>query len=101
MGTGVRPQSETDFVIHSLFGDADGMVAVKEMEATLGELPGLERQPLPHGRAGRSGGAGSADRSGSAERSAQSRGRTFVPSGVSMTSRPIAWSSSRSSSERA
>ena len=42
VGTGVRPQSETDFVIHSLFGDADGMVAVKEMEATLGELPGLE-----------------------------------------------------------
>jgi rubrerythrin len=42
VGTGVRPQTETDFVIHSLFGDADGMVAVKEMEATLGELPGLE-----------------------------------------------------------
>lgn len=42
VGTGVRPQSETDYVIHSLFGDADGMVAVKEMEATLGELPGLE-----------------------------------------------------------
>ena len=41
VGTGVRPQSETDFVIHSLFGDADGMVAVKEMERTLGELPGL------------------------------------------------------------
>jgi rubrerythrin len=42
VGTGVRPQSETDFVIHHLFGDADGMVAVKEMEETLGELPGLE-----------------------------------------------------------
>jgi hypothetical protein len=41
VGTGVRPQSETDFVIHSLFGDADGTVAVKEMEHTLGELPGL------------------------------------------------------------
>ena len=41
VGTGVRPRSETDFVIHSLFGDADGMVAVKEMEHTLGELPGL------------------------------------------------------------
>jgi len=41
VGTGVRPQSETDFVIHSLLGDADGMVAVKEMEHTLGELPGL------------------------------------------------------------
>jgi len=42
VGTGVRPQAETDFVIHSIFGDADGMVAVKEMEHTLGELPGLE-----------------------------------------------------------
>jgi rubrerythrin len=42
VGTGVRPQAETDFVIHSVFGDADGMVAVKEMEHTLGELPGLE-----------------------------------------------------------
>lgn len=42
VGTGVRPQAETDFVIHHLFGDADGVVAVKEMEETLGELPGLE-----------------------------------------------------------
>jgi rubrerythrin len=41
VGTGVRSQRETDFVIHSLFGDADGLVAVKEMERTLGELPGL------------------------------------------------------------
>lgn len=42
VGTGVRPERETDFVIHSLFGDSDGLVAVKEMERTLGELPGLE-----------------------------------------------------------
>ncbi|MGH2641350.1 MAG: ferritin-like domain-containing protein [Actinomycetota bacterium] len=42
VGTGVRPQAETDFVIHHLFGDADGTVAVKEMEETLRELPGLE-----------------------------------------------------------
>jgi hypothetical protein len=42
VGTGVRPQAETDFVIHHIFGDADGMVAVKEMEDTLGALPGLE-----------------------------------------------------------
>jgi rubrerythrin len=42
VGTGVRPQSETDFVITHLFGDADGMVAVKEMQATMSELPGLE-----------------------------------------------------------
>ena len=42
VGTGVRPQVETDFVIHAIFGDADGVVAVKEMERTIGELPGLE-----------------------------------------------------------
>ena len=42
VGTGVRPQPETDRVIMHLFGDADGMVAVKEMEATMGALPGLE-----------------------------------------------------------
>jgi hypothetical protein len=42
VGTGVRPQSETDAVITHLFADADGMVAVKEMEATMAELPGLE-----------------------------------------------------------
>ena len=42
VGTGVRPQAETDFVIHCVFGDAEGLVAVKEMEHTIGELPGLE-----------------------------------------------------------
>jgi rubrerythrin len=42
VGTGVRPQAETDFVIHHLFGDSDGTVAVKEMEDTLGALPGLK-----------------------------------------------------------
>ena len=41
VGTGVRPQAETDFVVAWLFGDADGQVAVKEMDATIGELPGL------------------------------------------------------------
>jgi hypothetical protein len=41
VGTGVRPQAETDFVIHHLFGDADGLVALKEMEATIGAFPGL------------------------------------------------------------
>ena len=42
VGTGVRPQSETDHVAQHLFGDADGLVAVKEMESILGALPGLE-----------------------------------------------------------
>ena len=55
VGTGVRPQGETDFVVHSLFGDADGMVAVKEMEHTLAELPGLQgtHVPLRRARGGR------------------------------------------------
>ena len=42
VGTGVRPQPETDFVVGHLFGDADGMVTVKEMQDTMSELPGLE-----------------------------------------------------------
>ncbi len=41
VGTGVRPQSETDFVVTHLYGDADGAVALKEMDATIAELPGL------------------------------------------------------------
>ena len=42
VGTGVRPQAETDHVVLTLFGDADGVVATKEMQATMAELPGLE-----------------------------------------------------------
>jgi rubrerythrin len=42
VGTGVRPQAETDFVIGYLFNDPDGLVALKEMDATVAELPGLE-----------------------------------------------------------
>jgi rubrerythrin len=42
VGTGVRPQAETDHVAQHLFGDADGLVAVKEMESILGDLPGLD-----------------------------------------------------------
>jgi rubrerythrin len=42
VGTGVRPQAETDHVARHLFGDADGLVAVKEMESILGALPGLD-----------------------------------------------------------
>jgi rubrerythrin len=41
VGTGVRPQSETDFVVVSLFGDADGREAARGMDATIGELPGM------------------------------------------------------------
>lgn len=42
VGTGVRPQSETDHVATSLFGDADGQQALGEMQTTMNELPGLE-----------------------------------------------------------
>jgi rubrerythrin len=41
VGTGVRPQRETDFAVSHLFGGPDGLVAVREMDRTIGELPGL------------------------------------------------------------
>ena len=46
VGTGVRPQSETDFVIASLFGDDAGTRAVEEMEQDLSKLPGLHGMRL-------------------------------------------------------
>jgi len=42
VGTGVRPQAETDHVVVHLFGDADGLEAAKEMDRMISELPGLE-----------------------------------------------------------
>ena len=42
VGTGVRPQEETDFLASYLFGDADGAVTLKEMDDTIAALPGLE-----------------------------------------------------------
>ena len=41
VGTGVRPQRETDFLVATLFGDAAGRAAAEEMDATIQELPGL------------------------------------------------------------
>jgi hypothetical protein len=41
-GTGVRPQPETDFTIAYLFGDDEGLVAAHDMDATIGQLPGLQ-----------------------------------------------------------
>jgi rubrerythrin len=41
VGTGVRPQSETDFVVAYLFGDADAERTLADMQATMNELPGL------------------------------------------------------------
>jgi rubrerythrin len=41
VGTGVRPQEETDFIVLHLFGDDAGLDAATEMDATIGELPGF------------------------------------------------------------
>ena len=43
VGTGIRPQTETDFTVTYLFNDPDGLVALKEMDETIAALPGLER----------------------------------------------------------
>ena len=42
VGTGVRAQEETDFIAMHLFGDAEGAVTLKELDATVAALPGLE-----------------------------------------------------------
>ncbi len=42
VGTGVRPQEETDFVIVSLFGDFDGAKRMESMDATIREWAGFE-----------------------------------------------------------
>ena len=42
VGTGVRPQEETDFVATHLFTDAEGVIMLKEMDDTVAALPGLE-----------------------------------------------------------
>jgi hypothetical protein len=41
VGTGVRPQHETDFTVKTVFGDDTGMTLAEEMDGTIGELPGL------------------------------------------------------------
>jgi rubrerythrin len=46
VGTGVRPQKETDFVIRYLLGDEEGRSVAEEMDATIGELPGFEGSRL-------------------------------------------------------
>lgn len=46
VGTGVRPQEETDFVVLHLFGGEAGLEAASEMDATIGELPGLEESRI-------------------------------------------------------
>jgi len=112
VGSGIRPQSETDFVVLKLFGDADGRAAgprdgrddggaprdarlshLREGRARIGlaRAPNLRLRPrnvaLEAGRGRRH------------QRLSPGRvqilGRTRVPSGVSMTSRPSSWSRSR------
>ncbi|MGH2829329.1 MAG: ferritin-like domain-containing protein [Actinomycetota bacterium] len=41
VGTGVRPQQETDFLIAHLFADEAGADAARTMDETISELPGL------------------------------------------------------------
>jgi hypothetical protein len=42
VGTGVRPQAETDHVIITLFGGREGWVIAREMDATIQALPGMQ-----------------------------------------------------------
>lgn len=42
VGTGVRPQEETDFVVSHLFGDDDGLTTARQMDEKINALPGLE-----------------------------------------------------------
>jgi rubrerythrin len=60
VGTGVRPQEETDFVVLHLFGDDAGLEAAAEMDASISELPGLEGSSIF--RRARLGAAGRAHR---------------------------------------
>jgi rubrerythrin len=42
VGTGTRPQAETDFVVDHLFAGPAGLTAAREMDAVIRELPGFE-----------------------------------------------------------
>ena len=42
VGTGVRPQEETDFVVTCLMGDKEGLEVARQMDRTFAEVPGLE-----------------------------------------------------------
>lgn len=46
VGTGVRPQAETDFVVLYLFGDDPGRAAAREMDEVIAEVPGFEGASL-------------------------------------------------------
>lgn len=42
VGTGLRPQSESDFALVSLFGDDEGLKKIQALDAVIAELPGFE-----------------------------------------------------------
>jgi rubrerythrin len=42
VGTGIRPQAETDFVFDHLFGDEEGLRTTREADAMIHSLPGLD-----------------------------------------------------------
>lgn len=42
VGTGVRPQGETDFVMVQLFGDPDGLETAYRLDAMIDSMPGLD-----------------------------------------------------------
>ncbi|MGH2788823.1 MAG: ferritin-like domain-containing protein [Actinomycetota bacterium] len=46
VGTGVRPQAETDFVVSYLMGDGEGQEVARSMDRMIAELPGLEGTTL-------------------------------------------------------
>lgn len=46
VGTGVRPQQETDFVTVTLFGDDCGASRIEDIDDTIRELPGFEDATL-------------------------------------------------------
>ncbi len=46
VGTGVRPQEETDFVVAWLMAGEDGASTAEEMDRTIGRLPGFEGSRL-------------------------------------------------------
>lgn len=42
VGTGVRPQQETDFIVFYLWGDAQGLESSRQMDGKISSLPGFE-----------------------------------------------------------
>jgi hypothetical protein len=104
VGTGVRPQADTDFTVCYTFNDPEGTIQLDEMDAAIEALPGLAGtaylRSATRDAARRMGLAFGRERprisaAPRAEGAGQSRRLTRVPSAVSITSSPNAVSSSR------